>query len=166
MLDLFFVLRRFSLIVLGRLDFFPPLLARFVIGFVFVNTGWGKLHSLDHLIQYFTELKIPFPQIQAPFVAGIEFVCGGLVLVGLATRFAAFPLIGTMVVAIATALWPDLDGLNDLLGRAEFLYIVLLVGLVVRGAGAVSIDALLAKRIDAADPSFHAHRTDAAHAGC
>jgi putative oxidoreductase len=166
MQDLFFVLRRFTLNVLGRLDFVPPLLARFVIGFVFVNTGWGKLHSLDHLIQYFTELKIPFPQIQAPFVAGIEFVCGGLVLVGLATRFAAFPLIGTMVVAIATALWPDLDGLNDLLGRAEFLYIVLLVGLVVRGAGAVSIDALLAKRIDAADPSFHVHRTDAARAGC
>jgi putative oxidoreductase len=166
MQDLFFVLRRFMLNVLGRLDFVPPLLARFVIGFVFVNTGWGKLHSLDHLIQYFTELKIPFPQIQAPFVAGIEFACGGLVLVGLATRFAAFPLIGTMVVAIATALWPDLDGLNDLLGRAEFLYIVLLVGLVVRGAGAVSIDSLLAKRIDAADPSFHAHRTDAAHAGC
>ena len=166
MQDLFFVLRRFALNVLGRLDFVPPLLVRFVIGFVFVNTGWGKLHSLDHLIQYFTELKIPFPQIQAPFVAGIEFVCGGLVLVGLATRFAAFPLVGTMVVAIATALWPDLDGLNDLLGRAEFLYIVLLVGLVVRGAGAVSIDALLAKRIDAADPSFHVHRTDAAHAGC
>ena len=166
MQDLFFVLRRFTLNVLGRLDFVPPLLVRFVIGFVFVNTGWGKLHSLDHLIQYFTELKIPFPQIQAPFVAGIEFVCGGLVLVGLATRFAAFPLVGTMVVAIATALWPDLDGLNDLLGRAEFLYIVLLVGLIVRGAGAVSIDALLAKRIDAADPSFHAHRADAAHAGC
>ena len=166
MQDLFFPLRRFTLNVLGRLDFVPPLLARFVIGFVFVNTGWGKLHSLDHLIQYFTELKIPFPQIQAPFVAGIEFGCGGLVLVGLATRFAAFPLIGTMVVAIATALWPDLDGLNDLLGRAEFLYIVLLVGLVVRGAGAVSIDALLAKRIDAADPSFHADRTDTAHAGC
>ena len=165
MQDLFFVLRRFALNVLRRLDFVPPLLARFVIGFVFVNTGWGKLHSLDHLIQYFTELKIPFPQIQAPFVASIEFVCGGLVLVGLATRFAAFPLIGTMVVAIATALWPDLDGLNDLLGRAEFLYIVLLVALVVRGAGAVSIDALLAKRIDAADPSFHSHRTDAAHAG-
>src|SRR5215469_10444121 len=151
MQDLFFVLRRLTLNVLRRLDFVPPILARFVIGFVFVNTGWGKLHNLDHLVQYFTELKIPFPQIQAPFVAGIEFVCGGLVLVGLATRFASFPLIGTMIVAIATALWPDLDGVNDLLGRAEFLYIVLLVGLIVRGAGAVSIDALLAKRINAAD---------------
>jgi putative oxidoreductase len=166
MQDAIFVLRRFALHGLRLLDFVPPLLARFVIGFVFVNTGWGKLHSLDHLVQYFTELKIPFPQIQAPFVAGIEFVCGGLVLVGLATRVAAFPLIGTMVVAIATALWPDLEGLNDLLGRAEFLYIVLLFGLIVRGAGAVSIDALLAKRIDAADPSFHAHRTNAAPAGC
>jgi putative oxidoreductase len=166
MQDAIFALRRIALNVLRRLDFVPSLLARCVIGFVFVNTGWGKLHSLDHLVQYFTELKIPFPQIQAPFVAGVEFVCGSLVLLGLATRLAAFPLIGTMVVAIVTALWPDLEGLNDLLGRAEFLYIVFLVGLVIRGAGAVSIDALLAKRIDAVDPSFHAHRGDAAHAGC
>ena len=166
MWDVFFLLRRLALNVLHRLDFVSPLLGRFVIGFVFVSTGWGKLHNLDHLIQYFTELKIPFPQIQAPFVAGAEFVCGGLVLAGLATRFAALPLIGTMIVAIATALWPDLDGLNDLLGRAEFLYIVLLIGLVIRGAGAVSVDALLAKRIDAADPSFHSHGRDAAHAGC
>jgi len=166
MRDVFFVLRRFALNAFNRLDFVPPLVARFVVGFVFVNTGWGKLHNLDHLIQYFTELKIPFPQIQAPFVAGVEFVCGSLVLLGLATRVAAFPLIGTMVVAIATALWPDLEGLNDLLGRAEFLYIVLLVGLVVRGGGAVSIDALLAKRIDAADPSLPAHRGDAARGGC
>ena len=36
MQDLFFVLRRFALNVLGRLDFVPPLLVRFVIGFVFV----------------------------------------------------------------------------------------------------------------------------------
>jgi len=166
MRDILFLLRHIALRALRSLEFIPPLLARFVIGLVFVNTGWGKLHNLDHLIQYFTELKIPFPQIQAPLVASIEFVCGGLVLLGLVTRLAAFPLIGTMVVAIATALWPDLDGLNDLLGRAEFLYIVLLVGLVIRGAGVVSIDALLAKRIDAADPSLHSHRRDAAHAGC
>jgi putative oxidoreductase len=165
MQDVFFALRRIALNVLLRLHFVPPLLARFVIGFVFVNTGWGKLHSLDHLIEYFTDLKIPFPQIQAPFVAGVEFVCGSLVLLGIATRLAAVPLIGTMVVAIATALWPDLEGLDDLFGRAEFLYIVLLVGLVIRGAGAVSIDALLAKRIEATAPSFRAHRGNAAHAG-
>jgi putative oxidoreductase len=161
--DLFFFLRRFGVNLSHRLDFLPPLLARVVIGFVFVKSGWGKLHNLDQVIAYFTSLGIPAPEIQAPFVAGTELVCGLLVLVGLATRLAALPLIGTMVVAIATALWPDIEGVNGLFGTSEFLYVVLLVGLVIRGSGWLGLDALVARRIDAADPSAPRHAP--VHAG-
>src|SRR5262245_20120292 len=133
MQDLFFALRRFVLNVCTRFDFLPTLLARVVIGVVFVQSGWGKLHNLDKVIEFFTELGIPAPALQAPFVAGTELVCGALVLVGLATRIASVPLIATMVVAIATALWADLDGISGLFGTIEFLYIALLLGLVVRG---------------------------------
>ena len=144
MRDLFYFVRRLLRNVLGRLDFLPPLLARIVIGFVFVKSGWGKLHNLDQVIGFFTELGIPAPGIQAPFVAGTELVCGALVGIGLATRLAALPLIGTMVVAIATALWEQIEGLNGLFGTSEFLYIVLLVGLVTGGGGRLSLDALIA----------------------
>jgi hypothetical protein len=48
-----------------------------------------------------------------------------------------------MVVAIRTALWSELEGVVDLLGREEFLLIVLLVWLAV--AGAASLDAILAR---------------------
>ncbi len=152
MQDLFFVIRRFALSLCAKLDFVPPLLARFVIGTVFVMSGWGKLHDLEHVTAFFTELGIPFPGIQAPFVSGIELVCGALVLVGLATRFAAVPLIGTMVVALVTALRDQIDGLNALFGTIEFLYVALLVGLVIRGAGPLSLDAVVARRLDASDP--------------
>jgi len=152
MQDLFFSLRRFALNLFARLDFLPSLLARLVIGVVFVQSGWGKLHSLDKVIAFFTELGIPAPQIQAPFVAGIEFVCGALVLVGLATRLASIPLIGTMVVAILTAQRENVASVNDLFGTIECLYAVLLVGLVVGGAGRISLDAWIARRLDAADP--------------
>jgi hypothetical protein len=51
-----------------------------------------------------------------------------------------------MIVAIRTALWSDLGGLNDLFGAAEFLYIALLLWLSIGGAGAISLDFLIAGR--------------------
>lgn len=152
MQDLFFFVRRTALHVFARLDFLPPLLARLVVGFVFVRSGWGKLHDLDSVIAFFTQLGIPAPELQAPFVAGTELVCGALVLAGLATRLASIPLIGTMIVAIATAQWENIAGLGDLFGTIECLYAVLLVGLVVGGGGAISLDAWVARRLDAVDP--------------
>lgn len=164
MQDLFFFVRRFALNLFARLDFLPPLLARLVIGVVFVQSGWGKLHDLDKVIAFFTELGIPAPQIQAPFVAGTELVCGALVLAGLATRLASIPLIGTMVVAIATAQWENISSLNDLFGTIECLYGVLLVWLVIGGGGRVALDAVIARRVDQADPSFPRPRPSHAHA--
>jgi putative oxidoreductase len=132
---------------LRRLDFAPPLLARLVIGLVFVPTGWGKLHNLPDIVAFFRQLGIPYPELQAPFVSTLELVGGSLVLVGLSTRIAAAPLIGTMVVAIATAIWPQLDGPLDLVGKEELHYLVLLAYLVVTGPGAISLDALVARRL-------------------
>jgi putative oxidoreductase len=126
--------------VTEKLDWVPPLLARVTIGFIFVQSGWGKLHNLDNVVAFFTELGIPAPQIQAPFVAGVEFVCGLLVLIGLFTRFASIPLIGTMVVAIITAKKADIHELSDLFAMSEYLYIILLAYLVHKGAGALSVD--------------------------
>ncbi len=131
---------------LSKISFLPPLLARIIIGFIFVQSGWGKLHHLDKVVEFFTQLGIPAPGIQAPFVAGVEFVCGLLVLIGLGTRFASVPLIGTMVVAILTAKMEDIHGLGDLFATSEFLYIALLLWLTVEGAGCLSIDTILHKR--------------------
>ena len=135
------------LAALHRLAWAPPLLARLVIGAVFVPTGWGKLHNLPDIVAFFRELGIPYPELQAPFVSSIELVCGALVLVGLATRLAAAPLVGTMVVAIATAVWPQLDSAREIFGKEELHYVALLAYLVVTGPGAVSIDALLSRRL-------------------
>ena len=48
------------------------------------------------------------PEINAPFVATTEFVCGALLVLGLGTRLAAIPLIVLMLVAITTAFLPKL----------------------------------------------------------
>lgn len=130
-----------------RLDWLPLLAARVTVGWVFVRSGWGKLHNLEGVTAFFASLGIPAPELQAPLVAGIEFAGGILLLLGLATRWTALPLIGVMLVAIRTALWDDVEALSDLFGLAEFCYVVMLVGLVVFGAGAISIDAQVGRRV-------------------
>jgi putative oxidoreductase len=129
------------LAVSQRLSWLPPLLARVSVGLVFVSTGWGKLQNLERVIEFFRSLGIPAPEYLAPFVAVTELSCGILLVLGLATRFAAVPLVVTMVVAIRTALWTELEGVIDLFGSEESLFIVLLTWLVITGAGVVSLDA-------------------------
>ena len=144
-------LRRLVLRVSSTLRWLPPTVTRLTLGWVFIESGWGKLHSLDKVIAYFSELGIPAPQFQAPLAAGTEFVCGVLLLVGLATRVASLPLIGTMIVAIITARRADLNGISDLFGFIEYLYIVLCLWLGAYGAGPISLDAVFAKRFEAAE---------------
>lgn len=153
--DILRKLQALGLSLAQRLAFLGPLIARFTIGAAFIDSGWGKVHNLEKVTAYFTELGIPAPAIQATFVSGVELVCGSLVLIGLATRLAALPLIGTMVVALITAKASDISGISDLVGTIEFTYIALLVVLALGGAGAVSLDRLIAPRFasKAAAPS-------------
>ena len=145
--------------IADRLSFLGPTLARLTLGVVFLGTGWGKLHSLDKVTGFFTELGIPAPGFNAVLAASAEFVCGGLLLVGLLTRLAAIPLIITMIVAILTAKRGDLHGISDLLGFEEWTYIVLAIWIAVAGPGPLSLDRILAGvlRRQRPDPTGNPH---------
>lgn len=129
-----------------------PLLLRIAVGGVFVVSGWGKLNDLFTVEVYFRNLGIPAPEIQARFVAGLEFVGGLALLVGLGTRYFAVPLAVTMMVAIKTAVWKPPEGdfpgssFSDLLAFEEFTYILIFLAIAMLGAGPLSIDALLKKK--------------------
>jgi putative oxidoreductase len=139
--------------VTRRADFIAPLLARLTVGYAFIESGWGKVHNLAKVTEYFTELGIPAPAFQAPFVSFVELICGSLVVLGLATRLAAVPLIGTMVVALITAKASEIAGFSDLIGTIEFCYAVLLAWLALAGAGKASVDHVIARRASAASPA-------------
>ena len=128
-----------------RLARLAPLLARVTVGWTFAVTGWGKLHNLQKIIDYFTDLGIPYPQIQAPFTAANELVCGVLVLIGLATRVASIPLTIVMLVAIRTAQWENVDSLAALVGLVEWAYVAIFAWLAIVGPGPVSIDRVIAR---------------------
>jgi putative oxidoreductase len=128
-----------------------PLVARITVGWVFMSTGWGKLNDLPRIIDLFMELKIPLPQLMAPFVSAVEFGGGLFLLVGLLTRFAAPPLVIVMIVATLSAKLDQVDSLESLLGFEEISYLAMFLWLAVAGPGKVSLDYLLQRKWGSAE---------------
>jgi putative oxidoreductase len=134
-----------SRIVAGWFGWAGPLAARITVGAVFMGTGWTKLHHLPLIIENFTALRIPAPQILTPFVSGVEFVGGLLLLIGLFTRLTTVPLMIVMVVAIIVARLGDITSLEEFFGSEEVAYLVMFAWLGIAGPGPVSVDHFVLK---------------------
>src|SRR5271157_489330 len=122
------------------------LLVRILVGWVFVSEGMQKLLFPGQLgVGRFEKIGIPSPHFMAPFVGVVEIVCGTLLLVGLLTRLAAIPLLGVILVAIATTKIPMLakSGVWAMLheARTDFSMLLGLAFLLITGAGTLSVDA-------------------------
>jgi putative oxidoreductase len=132
-----------------HLLWFAPLMARLTIGEVFMTSGLGKLQNLDAIIENFISWGIPFPEILTPFVAGLEFFGGIFLMLGLFTRIFAGALGITMIVAIKSALWAQVDSLDTLLGFSETAYLIIFLWLAIAGGGKLSLDDWLIKKVPA-----------------
>jgi putative oxidoreductase len=122
-----------------------PLLARCVVGYVFMLTGWGKLNNLPRMIELFTGWGIPFPEILTPVASGIECFGGLALILGMLTRLAGGALAVVMVVAIVSAKLAEIDSAETLLGFEEASYFVIFTWLAIAGAGKISVDEWLGK---------------------
>ena len=122
-----------------------PLIMRLIVGYTFMLAGWGKLSNLPQVTENFIGWGIPFPHFFTPLTSGIEFFGGLFLLLGLLTRISAGALGVTMVVAIRSAKWADVDSLETLLGFDEFEYLALFLWLAIAGAGVISLDHLLVR---------------------
>lgn len=123
-----------------------PLVARIVVGYVFMLTGWAKLQNLPQMIENFRDWGIPYPELLTPFVSGVECFGGLFLMLGLFTRIAGAMLCGVMVVAIISAKLSDIDSLETLLGFEEAAYFAIFFWLAVAGAGKISLDYVIIKR--------------------
>jgi putative oxidoreductase len=126
--------------VAGHLTWLAPLFARITVGWVFMWSGWGKLHNLQQVTENFINWRIPHPHVMTILVSYVEFLGGLLLLLGLLTRLSAGALGVTMIVAIKAAKWADVDSLETLLGFDEFEYLALFLWLAIAGPGVVSVD--------------------------
>src|ERR1700679_9335 len=130
----------------------PLLLAvRLYWGFQFAQTGWGKLHNLPKIVAFFASLNIPFPGLNAHFIAGLEFIGGILLMLGLGSRIIGFLLAGNMLVAYWTADHEVLTSIVSDPGKFyaadpyTFLFASLMI--LIFGPGYFAMDRLIAKRL-------------------
>jgi uncharacterized membrane protein YphA (DoxX/SURF4 family) len=126
-------------------------LVRLMVGTVFLSEGIQKFLFPAALgTGRFAKIGIPWPTFSAPFVGVFEIACGLLVLVGLATRLAAIPLIIDMLVAMSTTKLPMLlkSGFWATAHEARVDWSMLLgaIFLLMVGGGAWSLDAWLGRR--------------------
>ncbi|MBE0540192.1 MAG: DoxX family protein [Verrucomicrobia bacterium] len=105
------------------------------------------LHGLDKLIN-FGDKSSKFPDLLGLGSTGsltlavfAEVFCSAMLVLGLVTRFAAFNLCATMLVAYAVVHKLALSGSNS--GELAFIYLAGYVVLLIAGPGRYSADACL-----------------------
>jgi putative oxidoreductase len=115
---------------------------RIGIGAVFFNSGLLKINSWEFAVKLFEdEYKVPLldPVVAARLATFAELTFPLFLFLGLATRLATLPLLG-MVAVIQTFVYPQ--------AWAEHLmWASILVFLLTRGPGALSLDHLLEQRL-------------------
>ncbi len=130
----------------------PLLLAvRLYWGWQFAQNGWAKLHHLSTITEYFVSLGVPFPALNAPFVSGVEFLGGILLILGLCARPVGLVLAIDMLVAYWTAdraallsIFHD-PGTFYTADPYTFLFASLLI--LIFGAGFFSLDRWMRKEV-------------------
>jgi putative oxidoreductase len=110
---------------------------RIGVGLAFLSSGLLKYRSFDYATQLFEQAyKIPLlaPAVAARIAMVNELTCSTLLLLGLATRLATLPLLAMVLVLqiVYPSDWPD-----------YVLWGSILIFLLTRGPGAVSIDYLI-----------------------
>jgi len=132
------------------------------LGFLVLRVGTGLLMFLGHglgKIQTFADKKDKFPvpdffplKLMSPPISltatiGAEVICAALIILGLATRPAAFILAFTMTVAAfninGSADWFSPGGIGAKEGPA--LYLIPAIAILLAGAGSYSMDAAIYK---------------------
>jgi len=126
------------------------LFVRLYWGWQFVVDGWGKLHNLAKVTEYFGTLGLPAPGPTALFVSILELVGGVLLALGLGTRLIAFLLTCNMTVAYITgdreALMSIFSDPDKFIAAAPFSYLMASLIIFIFGPGRFALDSLLERR--------------------
>ena len=137
-----------------------PLPPRLVIGYGFMFHGWAKLsRGPEGFGKLLHQIGVPLPEVTAWVSTLLELLGGLAILVGVFVVVVSVPLIVMMLVAMFTVhlrygfsaintigLTPDGPQFGPPGYEVNLLYIAGLLVLILGGAGAWSIDRLLARR--------------------
>src|SRR3979490_2576254 len=106
MKSLFSRLRHLYRRFFGLIDYLrsPFLLAvRLYWGWQLIESGWGKLHNLSKVTEFFTSLGLPVPAQTAVAISCLEFFGGIFLAIGLLSRLTALAMTINLIMAYITA---------------------------------------------------------------
>jgi putative oxidoreductase len=127
------------------------LCVRLYWGWQLAQSGWGKLHNLSKVTEFFTSLNLPMPAQMAVFISCLEFFGGIFLALGLLSRLTALALTINMIMAYLTA---DRDALLSIFSdpdkfyaAAPYTFLIASLIVLIFGPGKIAVDTLLAHRL-------------------
>ena len=117
---------------------------RVMMGLILIVAGYAKLMNLGGTAGFFGQVGIPAREVMAAFIAGLELLGGLLLLVGFATRWVAILFVLEFLVIVFVVKLPRM-GWDPT--RIDMMMLAGALTLVLAGAGAASVDAMMARRL-------------------
>jgi putative oxidoreductase len=131
------------------------LFVRLYWGWQLVVSGWGKLHHLDKVTEFFTSLGLPMPGPTAVFISSLEFFGGILLALGLFSRLISLMLTVNLITAYITA---DREALSSIfsdpdkfMAAAPFTFLFASLLILIFGPGKIAVDTLLGRWFPASE---------------
>jgi putative oxidoreductase len=124
------------------------LFIRLYWGWQLGQSGWGKLHHLSNVAEYFGTLGLPMPAQMAVFIACLEFFGGIFLALGLASRITGLVLTVNLIMAYVIgdreALLSFFSDPDKFMAAAPFIFLMVSLIVLIFGAGKISVDAAIA----------------------
>ena len=123
------------------------LFVRLYWGYQLIQSGWGKLHHLDKVTEFFTSLNLPMPAQTAVAISCLEFFGGIFLAIGLLSRLTSLALTINLIVAYITAdreaLFSIFSDPDKFYAAAPYTFLVASVIVLLFGPGKFAVDTLL-----------------------
>src|ERR1700739_2299105 len=124
------------------------LLVRLYFGLQLAQSGWGKLHHLSGVAEYFGTLGLPMPAQMAVFIACVEFFGGIFLALGLLSRITGLVLTVNMIMAYIIgdreALLSFFSDPDKFIAAAPFAFLMVALIVLIFGPGRISADTAIA----------------------
>jgi|SRR5882757_3465328 len=123
------------------------LCVRLYWGWQLIESGWGKLHHLEKVTEFFTSLGLPMPAQTAVAISCLEFFGGIFLAIGLLSRLTALALTINLIVAYITAdreaLFSIFSDPDKFYAAAPYTFLVASLIVLLFGPGKFALDTLL-----------------------
>ncbi len=133
--------------IISRLHSPFLLLVRLYWGWQLAESGWGKLHNLAKVTEFFSTLNLPMPAQMAVFISCVEFFGGILFALGLFSRMISLVLVINLLMAYITAdreaFLSFISNPDKFSAAAPYVFLVASLIVLIFGPGKFCVDYLL-----------------------